>query len=84
MKKFLVAGLIALGCITATAAPSMAQSSMVVISDRGHYPDRFERHHDRRFYRHERVRHYRDHCRTKTIKYRHHGRLIVEKRTVCR
>lgn len=91
MKKIIVAGLIAIGCITATAAPSMAQGAMVVISDRGYHSDRyerrhdrFERYHDRRFYGRERVRHFRgERCRTSTVKFRHHGRWVVEKRTVC-
>ncbi|THF52161.1 hypothetical protein [Allorhizobium terrae] len=89
MKKIIVAGLIAIGCLTATAAPSLAQSATVVISDRGYYPhrhhDRFERYHDRRFYGRERVRHFRgERCRTSTVKFRHHGRWVVERRTVCR
>ncbi|HBF29058.1 hypothetical protein [Rhizobium sp.] len=87
MKKILVAGLIAIGCLTMTTAPSMAQSAGVIISERGHYPhgDRFERRYDRGYYRHERARHFRgERCRTNVVKYRHHGRLIVEKRTICR
>lgn len=91
MEKFIVAGLMAIGCLTMTAAPSMAQS--VIISERGVHVDRYERHHDRRYYRHhdrrywghERVRHFRgERCRTTKMKYRHHGRWVIEKRTVCR
>jgi hypothetical protein len=82
MKKFLVAGLIALGCITMTAAPSMAQDYPMTRSDRGYHQDRYDgrgeyRHHPRRFDRRER-------CRTRTIKYRHHGHWVIEKRTFCR
>jgi hypothetical protein len=87
MKKIIVAGLIAIGCMTMTAAPSMAQGGPIIISERGHHSerDRFERRHHREMRRHERVRHFRgERCRTKVVKYRHHGRLIVEKRTFCR
>jgi hypothetical protein len=81
MKKFLVAGLIAIGCITMTAAPSMAQGGPMMY-ERGYHSDRYYgrseyRHHPHRFDRRER-------CRTRTVKYRHHGHWVIEKRTICR
>ncbi|BCH54222.1 hypothetical protein ACQZ61_12265 [Agrobacterium vitis] len=90
MKKFLVACLIGLGSITATAAPSLADDVRVMVYDRGYHPDR---HYGRDEYRPHRPHHrnferrhhaYRDNCRTKKVKFRHHGRWVYKTTTVCR
>ncbi|MBB4007849.1 hypothetical protein [Allorhizobium taibaishanense] len=87
MKKFLVACLIGMASITATAAPSLADDVRVMVYDRGHHPDRYygrdnyRRDHYRGF---EGRRHYRERCRTKRVQYRHHGRWVSRTTTVCR
>ena len=86
MKKILVACLLALSGLAATAAPSFADS-ITITTGNGYYPH--HRYHD--YYRpgyrpYHRWHHpaYRHGCRTKTVKYYHHGRWVRKTTRVCR
>ncbi|TWF56405.1 hypothetical protein [Neorhizobium alkalisoli] len=83
MKKFIAACIIGLGCLGTTAAPVLAESYTVTVSDHGYRPH--SRHHERdRWERRHHRPHYRTVCRTKTVKYRHHGRWVSKTTRVCR
>lgn len=81
MKKIIVAAMLALGSLAATAAPSMADT--VIIRD-GYGPRHDYRpwHHPRGW---ERAREVRRHsCRTKTVRVYRDGRYITKTTRVCR
>ena len=97
MKKLLIACLIGMGALTATALPTYAQS-VTITTDDGygyrhynpyyyHYGDRY--YGDRYRYRYRTM--YRDwdgyrhgHCMTRRVAFHHHGRLVVRETRYCR
>ncbi|CAN7585618.1 hypothetical protein [Neorhizobium sp. LjRoot104] len=89
MRKFIAACIIGLGCLTTTAAPTLADSFSITIGDRGYRPaghpyrpgyHRYHRPHYRQYSRH----HYRPHCKVRRVEYRHHGRWVTKTTRVCR
>lgn len=83
MKKFIAACIVGLACLTTTAAPSLADSVRVTVSD-GYGPRGWDRHHRPAYRHHQHRPRYSQACRTKTVKYRHHGRWVTKTTRVCR
>lgn len=83
MKKFIAACIVGLACLTTSAAPSLAHNVRITVSD-NHYRGWDQRHHHPSYRQHHhRGRHW-ERCRTKTEKYRHHGRWVTKTTRICR
>jgi hypothetical protein len=90
MRTLITAAIVAMSSLTATAMPSFADSFTVTVGNPGYnryhhdhrrpiygYPDRA---HPRAWDRRHPVRY---DCRTKTIRYQSHGRVVTKTTRVC-
>ncbi|QFY59018.1 hypothetical protein FZ934_00270 [Rhizobium grahamii] len=85
MRKLITAAVIAIGSLAATAAPSFADSFSVTVGQPGYHHRPYYGHsdryyHSRDWYRHRPVRY---DCRTKTVRYHEHGRVVTRTTRVC-
>lgn len=96
MKKFLIAALIVVTGMASVAIPAaQAASSITITGDDGlrirngdHHDRRHMQREDRRDFRRHRERkvrrlEVRENCRTRTVKERHHGKIVVKTVSVC-